>query len=66
MFTLACTVCAWQGEEGELNACPACGGTLDVRYASPAIPVDLAQPGLWRYVAHLPVESLFDSNMASR
>lgn len=55
MFSLACTACDWQGADADLSACPACGAILDVRYASQAIPVDLALPGLWRFAAHLPV-----------
>jgi threonine synthase len=58
MVTLACTACAWHGEDGDLSACPDCGGILDVRYDSPVIRVDAAQPGLWRYAAHLPVRDV--------
>jgi threonine synthase len=58
MFDLTCTACAWQSADADISKCPDCGATLDVRYASPDIPVRNEQPGLWRYAAHLPLKDL--------
>jgi len=58
MFHLACTICAWQAEDADLSACPDCGATIDLRYASPDIPLQNNLPGIWRYGAHLPLRSL--------
>lgn len=55
MFNLACTACDWQAGDADLNACPACGATLDVRYASPQIVLRPELPGIWRYGARLPL-----------
>jgi threonine synthase len=55
MFDLACTACDWQAADADLSACPVCGATIDIRYDSPQIPMQLGQPGIWRYAAHLPL-----------
>ncbi|MEZ4731491.1 MAG: threonine synthase [Caldilineaceae bacterium] len=57
-FSLACTACAWQGEDADLNHCPACGATLELTYAATALPVAADQPGIWRYAARLPLHNL--------
>lgn len=57
MFSLLCTACAWQGADADLNNCPACGATLEIIYASPALAVDETLPGIWRYAAHLPLHN---------
>lgn len=54
-FHLTCTACDWSGPEADINNCPNCGGTIEPVYASPEIPVDPTQPGIWRYGAHLPL-----------
>jgi len=58
MFSLLCTACAWQGADADLNNCPTCGATLDITYASSALPLAETQPGIWRYAAHLPLHNL--------
>lgn len=57
-FLLRCTVCDWNGPDGDLGGCPSCGGIITPAYPDAAIPVDPAQPGLWRYAAHLPLHDL--------
>lgn len=54
-FHLTCTACDWSGPDADINSCPDCGGILEVAYASPEIPIDPTQPGIWRYAAHLPL-----------
>lgn len=55
MFRLACTSCDWQSDDADLSACPVCGATIDVRYASPEIVRRDDLPGIWGYGARLPV-----------
>jgi threonine synthase len=55
MFVLHCLICDWHSADADLSVCPQCGSIIDVVYAAPAIPIDTALPGLWRYAAHLPV-----------
>src|SRR5258706_2111351 len=55
MFHLACTACVWRSADADINACPACGATLDIRYESAHIPIQAGRPGIWRYAAHLPL-----------
>jgi threonine synthase len=55
VFSLTCTACDWRGPDADIGACPACGGTLDLVYASADIPVARDLPGIWRYAARLPV-----------
>ncbi len=57
MFYLACTACAWQSEDADLSACPDCGVTIDLRYATVDIPLQNGLPGIWRYGAHLPIRA---------
>ncbi|MCB0116834.1 MAG: pyridoxal-phosphate dependent enzyme [Caldilineaceae bacterium] len=54
-FSLACTACAWTGPDADIAQCPACGGTLDVVYASAAVDMDTARPGLFRWASRLPL-----------
>lgn len=54
-FSLACTRCTWQGADADLDQCPACAATLDIRYATSTLPIAETRPGIWRYAAHLPL-----------
>ncbi|MBI1295034.1 pyridoxal-phosphate dependent enzyme [bacterium] len=54
-FSLACTACAWTGPDADIAQCPSCGGIIDVVYASAAVDVDAAQPGLFRWASRLPL-----------
>ena len=56
MFKLVCRTCGASPGDMAATACPHDGGILNVIYDSHAIPVDPAQPGIWRYAARLPLD----------
>lgn len=58
MFSLACTACDWTAPDQDLDRCPRCGATIDLRYATPTITDDVNRPGIWRYADHLPIHDL--------
>ena len=58
LFALACTQCTWQGPDADLDQCPRCAATLDIRYTAAALPVAETQPGIWRYAERLPLHDL--------
>lgn len=57
-FSLACTQCTWQGPDADLDQCPHCAATLEIRYAETTLPVTETNPGIWRYAARLPLHDL--------
>ena len=58
MFSLACLSCHWQSPDQDLIACPDCGTTIDIIYASAQIPLRHDLPGIWKYCARLPLTNL--------
>ena len=58
MFSLACTACDWASPDQDIDRCPQCGATIDLRYATAAIADDPNQLGIWRYANHLPIHDL--------
>jgi len=57
MFKLACTSCGWRADDADLSACPSCGATVNVTYASAAITVNPDRSGIWRYADRLPLHN---------
>lgn len=57
-FSLACTQCTWHGDDADLDQCPRCTATLDIRYAGAAFAVTETTAGIWRYAARLPLHDL--------
>ena len=58
MFSLACTNCEWSSPDQDIDRCPQCGATIDLRYAKQTITDDPSKPGIWRHVDHLPLHDL--------
>jgi threonine synthase len=57
MFRLVCTACQWRSGDADLSACPECGATIDISYDTPRITLQTGMPGIWRYIAHLPLRT---------
>src|SRR5690242_11639818 len=57
MFRLVCSACKWRSDDADLSACPECGATIDISYDTPQITLQTGMPGIWRYIAHLPLRT---------
>ena len=58
MFQLVCTSCDRRIDDGDVNACPDCGGILRVRYLSTDVSVFPDQAGIWKYSDLLPLHDV--------
>ena len=54
MIYLRCCTCSWTAEDGDLRACPQCGGIIDVAYSASSLQPEPSRAGIWRYASRLP------------
>ncbi len=54
MVELTCDACGWRAPDGDISACPTCGGPIEIGYRRP-LALAPERPGIWRYAARLPL-----------